>query len=90
MSPDVPDNSVAIRFTFPSPDGVPEIATALAHAGFPKVKLYLVVEATATDADTDLQQLHDRMKDVGPLIEAANGGSISVVSRDGWTRDSDA
>jgi hypothetical protein len=90
MSTGAADNSVAIRLRFPSPEGVPEIATALAHAGFPQVKLYLVVEAAATDEDTDLQQLHDRVKDLGPMIEAANAGSISIVSRDGWTRDSDA
>jgi hypothetical protein len=88
VSDDLPDNEIAIRFRFPSPDGVPEIATALTYAGFPEVKLYLVVEASATSADTDLQQLHDRLKDLGPMIEAADGGFISTVSRDGWTRGS--
>lgn len=46
--------------TSPSPDGAPEIAAGLANAGFPDVKLYVVVEASATSEDADLQTLHDR------------------------------
>jgi hypothetical protein len=30
--------------------------------------------------------LHDRFKDLGPMIERANGGSVSIVSTDGWTQ----
>src|SRR5690349_11589415 len=86
MTDDAPDNTVSIRLTFPSPDGVAVIATGLAHAGFPDVKLYLVVEATATEDDADLRLLHDRVKELGPMIEQAHGGQISRVTRDGWTQ----
>ncbi len=75
-------DQVDIHITFPSPDGVAEIATALTYAGFPDVKLYVVVEASATSEDTDLQVLHDRIKELGPMIEAAKGGQVSHVTRD--------
>jgi len=83
------ENEVSIRLVFPSPDGVPLIATGPAHAGFPDVSLYLVVEATATDQDTDLQVLHDRMKELGPMIQAAKAGHVARVTRDGWTEASE-
>jgi hypothetical protein len=80
------DDLIELHFTFPSPDGAPEIAAALAHAGFPDVRLYVVVEATATSDDADLQMLHDRAKELAPMIDAANGGQVSHVSVDGWTK----
>jgi hypothetical protein len=79
----MPDgDQVDIHITFPSPDGAAEIATALARAGFPDVKLYVVVEATASSEDTDLTALQDRIKELGPMIEAAKGGQVSHMTRD--------
>jgi len=40
---------------------------------FPDVRLHVVVEATATAKDSDLQLLHDRVKELGAMIEAAQG-----------------
>ena len=79
------DNEIHLHLSFPNPDGVPEIAAALAHAGFPDVRLSVVIEATANDQDADLQFLHDRVKELAPMIEAAHGGQISHVSVEGWT-----
>jgi hypothetical protein len=75
-------DQIDLHLTFPSPDGAAEIAAALAHAGFSDVRLYVVVEATATSDDGDLQLLHDRVKELGPMIEAANGGQVSHITRD--------
>jgi hypothetical protein len=59
-----------------------KIAEALAEAGFPDVCLYVVVEARATGEDADLQLLHDRVKALSPMIEAAAGsGRRTHVTR---------
>jgi hypothetical protein len=64
---------------FASPDGVPQIAEALADAGFPDVSLYVVIEASATSDDADLQVLHDRVKALAPIIDAADSGRTRIT-----------
>lgn len=75
-------DQIDLHITFPSPDGAAEIAAALAEAGFPDMKLYVVVEASASSEDADLQVLQDRVKALAPMIDAANGGQVSHVTHD--------
>lgn len=72
------DNEIKLHFEFAEPDAVPQIAEALVDAGFPEVTVYVVVEATATSDDGDLQVLHDRVKRLSPMIDAARSGRTHI------------
>jgi len=72
------DDQIDLHLEFASPDGVPEIAEALVDAGFPEVSVYVVVEATATGDDADLQLLHERVKALSPMIDAADSGRTHI------------
>jgi hypothetical protein len=71
-------DSIDLRLTFPSPKAAIPIANALVAAGFPDVRLHVVVEATANAPDCDLQLLHDRVKELRPMIEAARGPDTKI------------
>jgi len=65
------DNSVHVQLTFDSPAQALPIADALVAAGFSDVSLHVVLDAHASGSDEELQLLHDRVKELGPMIEAA-------------------
>jgi hypothetical protein len=65
------DNSIHLHLSFASPKEAVPIANALVAAGFPDVRMHVVLDAYATGTDEQLQQLHDRVKEIGPLIDAA-------------------
>jgi len=72
------DNEIKLHFEFAEPDGAPQIAEALVEAGFPEVTIYVVLEATATSDDADLQVLHDRVKALSPMIDATGSGRTHI------------
>ena len=75
-------DSIKLRLSFASPDDAYKIGNALMYAGFPEVVLYCVVEASADADSADLQLLHDRVKELGPLIDKAKPGSATLLKKD--------